>query len=137
MGHCLAVAVLSRGCSLQNCRRGLASCSRGWPHCVRWRSSAERRRVLWRRVYHPGTLPPSDFRLGRWGIPVNAMAVIYSFWAFFWCFWPEATPVDASGFNWSSPIFVSVLIIAMIVSFAIGSYVSVCHDRVRHHANRL
>ncbi|KAK5694409.1 hypothetical protein LTR17_024831 [Elasticomyces elasticus] len=70
--------------------------------------------VLWRRIYHPTTLPPSEFALGRWGVPVNALAVLYSFWAFFWCFWPQATPVTASGFNWSSAIFVAVLLIALI-----------------------
>ncbi|TKA68966.1 hypothetical protein B0A55_06609 [Friedmanniomyces simplex] len=70
--------------------------------------------VLWRRIYHPATLPPSEFALGKWGVPVNALAVLYSFFAFFWCFWPQATPVTASGFNWSSPIFVAVLVIAMV-----------------------
>lgn len=49
--------------------------------------------MLWRRIYHPETLPPASFSLGRWGVPFNAFAVLYSFWAFFWCFWPESTPV--------------------------------------------
>ena len=70
--------------------------------------------VLWRRIYHPETLPPSEFSLGKWGVPINAMAVVYAFWSFFWCFWPEATPVTAEGFNWSSVIFVSVLLIALV-----------------------
>ena len=56
--------------------------------------------VLWRRIAKPQTLPPAQFSLGRWGIPVNASAVLYSLWAFFWSFWPQATPVTASGFNW-------------------------------------
>ena len=70
--------------------------------------------VLWRRIYHPETLPPCDFSLGRWGVLVNSLSVIYALWAFFWCFWPQSYPVTASGFNWSSPIFVSVLLIAMV-----------------------
>ena len=70
--------------------------------------------VLWRRIVRPETLPPAKFSLGKWGVPINAAAVIYSLWAFFWSFWPQATPVTASGFNWASPIFVLVLIVAMI-----------------------
>ena len=70
--------------------------------------------VLWRRIYRPGTLPPSPFSLGRWGIPINAIAVVYSMWGFFWALWPGSYPVTASGFNWASPIFVAVLIVALI-----------------------
>ncbi|KAK5719722.1 hypothetical protein LTR17_015173 [Elasticomyces elasticus] len=69
---------------------------------------------LWRRIYHPETLPPAKFSLGRWGIPINAFAVLYSIWGFFWAFWPQATPVTAAGFNWASPIFVVVLIVALL-----------------------
>jgi len=68
--------------------------------------------VLWRRLKHPETLPPSKFSLGRWGVPVNAAAVLYGTWAFFWCFWPQTVPVTAAGFNWASPIFVVSLIVA-------------------------
>lgn len=45
--------------------------------------------VLWRRVVHPETLPPAEFSLGRWGVPINALAVVYSLWAFFWACWPQ------------------------------------------------
>jgi hypothetical protein len=45
--------------------------------------------VLWRRIVLPSTLPPAEFSLGRWGIPINALAVLYSLWAFFWACWPQ------------------------------------------------
>ena len=70
--------------------------------------------ILWRRIKHPETLPPSQFSLGKLGIPINIAAVVYSAWAFFWSFWPIATPVTAAGFNWASVIFVGVLIFAAI-----------------------
>lgn len=70
--------------------------------------------VLWRRIAQPESLPPTRFSLGRWGVPVNAAAVLYSLWSFFWSFWPQASPVTASGFDWASPIFVTVLIVALI-----------------------
>lgn len=70
--------------------------------------------LLWRRIRHPETLPPARFSLGKFGIPVNAAAVIYAFWSFFWSFWPQFYPITAAGFNWASVIFVSVLIIALL-----------------------
>ena len=70
--------------------------------------------VLWRRIRHPETLPHAKFSLGKFGIPINAFAVVYSLYGFFWAFWPQATPVDAEGFNWASVIFVVVLIVALV-----------------------
>ncbi|RMY21314.1 hypothetical protein D0867_03407 [Hortaea werneckii] len=69
--------------------------------------------MLWRRIYEPDTLPKASFSLGSWGILINATAVVYGLWAFFWAFWPQATPIDAAGFNWASPIFAAVLLMAM------------------------
>lgn len=70
--------------------------------------------LLWRRLRYPQTLPPAQFSLGRFGVPVNALAVMYAFWAFFWSFWPQIYPVTAPNFNWASVIFVGVLIVASI-----------------------
>lgn len=70
--------------------------------------------LLWRRIRHPETLPPAQFSLGKFGIPVNAAAVTYALWAFFWSFWPQYYPVTAAGFNWASVIFVGVLILALL-----------------------
>lgn len=70
--------------------------------------------LLWRRIYKPETLPPAAFSLGKWGIPINAFAVLFSVWCFFWSFWPQEYPITAAGFNWASPVFVAVLIGAAI-----------------------
>ncbi|KAK0336110.1 hypothetical protein LTR59_000865 [Friedmanniomyces endolithicus] len=70
--------------------------------------------ILWRRLSHPETLPPAQFSLGRWGVPVNVAAVVYGTWCFFWAFWPQQTPVTAAGLNWAAPIFVAALIGAML-----------------------
>jgi choline transport protein len=76
--------------------------------------------LLWRRIRHPETLPRTQFSLGKFGIPINALAVSYALWSFFWSFWPQAYPVTAADFNWASVIFVSVLFIAMIYYMVIG-----------------
>ncbi|KAK5720311.1 hypothetical protein LTR15_007585 [Elasticomyces elasticus] len=72
---------------------------------------------LWRRINHPETLPPAHFALGKWGIPLNVLAIIYSAYGFFWAFWPQTTPVTAAGFNWASVIFVGVVLVAMVYFF--------------------
>ncbi|ORY15110.1 amino acid permease-domain-containing protein [Clohesyomyces aquaticus] len=69
--------------------------------------------VLYRRIYHPELLPRCRWSLGRWGVPVNLAGFLYSTHAFFWAFWPNATPVDVTSFNWSVVMFVGVAILAM------------------------
>lgn len=76
--------------------------------------------VLWRRIYNPETLPYATFSLGKWGVSVNLAAVLFSLWSFFWCFWPQAYPVTAERFNWASPIFAGVLVVALIYYVAVG-----------------
>ncbi|KAF2112669.1 amino acid permease 2 [Lophiotrema nucula] len=70
--------------------------------------------VLYRRIRHPELLPRCRWSLGRWGIPVNAGGFLYSTHAFFWSFWPNATPVTAVDFNWSVVMFMGVAFICMI-----------------------
>lgn len=69
--------------------------------------------ILWRRLRQPKTLPSSHFSLGKLGIPINIIAVVYCAWAFFWAFWPIYNAVTPENFNWSSVIFVGVLVFAI------------------------
>lgn len=78
--------------------------------------------LLWRRIVHPDTLPPAQFALGAWGIPTNIAAVIFSFYSFFWCFWPQSNPVTAEGFNWASPLFAVTAIVAFLYYFMGGRH---------------
>ncbi|OCL03636.1 amino acid transporter [Glonium stellatum] len=79
--------------------------------------------VLWRRWKHPELLPRSRWSLGRWGIPINLCGFLYSVHAFFWCFWPNATPVDKTSFNWAVVMFAGVAIISMAYYFLRGRHV--------------
>lgn len=64
--------------------------------------------VLYRRIAHPELLPKARWSLGRWGVPINVAAVLYAIFAFFWCFWPPQTPVDAESMNYGVVMFVGV-----------------------------
>jgi amino acid transporter len=78
--------------------------------------------ILWRRVYYPETLPPTRFSLGKYGILINLMAVIYGIWCFFWAFWPDSYPVTAARFNWASPLFFAVLLGALTHYVLVGRH---------------
>ncbi|ATY64228.1 GABA permease [Cordyceps militaris] len=78
--------------------------------------------VLWRRIYHPETLPHAPFSLGRLGVPINVVAVLVVVWSFFWAFWPQEYPVTPSGFNWSVAIFVPTVAVALVYYVVKGRY---------------
>ena len=70
--------------------------------------------VLYRRLKHPELLPKCRWSLGRWGVPVNAFAVLYSAHVFFWCFWPQTTSNAPADFNWSVLMFMVVLLVSIV-----------------------
>jgi choline transport protein len=76
--------------------------------------------VLLRRIRHPELLPRARWSLGWAGIPVNIGGLLYSLFAFFWCFWPNTIPVDRQTFNWSVVMFLATGIISIAYYFVIG-----------------
>jgi len=70
--------------------------------------------VLYRRIYHPNLLPRCRWSLGRAGILINTMGLLYAMHAFFWSFWPNATPATLEGFNWSAVMFVGVAVFSLL-----------------------
>ncbi|KAF2664356.1 putative GABA permease [Microthyrium microscopicum] len=71
--------------------------------------------VLWRRICLPETLPLCRWSLGRWGIVVNGLSLCYTAFAFFWCFWPQGTPVELDSVNWSPVMFVGVMVVSVVL----------------------
>ncbi|KAL8854448.1 MAG: hypothetical protein Q9221_000718 [Calogaya cf. arnoldii] len=76
--------------------------------------------VLYRRLCHPQTIPAARWSLGRAGIPLNVAALAYAVFAFFWCFWPNTTPVDVENFNWAVVMFLGALSLSLGVFWAEG-----------------
>ena len=79
--------------------------------------------VLLRRIRHPELLPKARWSLGRWGVPVNIGGLAYAIFAFFWCFWPNGTPVDLQSFNWAVVMFVGLGVISIVFYFVKGRHV--------------
>ena len=65
--------------------------------------------VTARRFNKDTPLPPARWSLGKAGLPVNVVALLYSIYGFFWSFWPNAYDVVATNFNYACVIFVGVL----------------------------
>ena len=62
-------------------------------------------------------LPPARWSLGRWGLPLNAFAFLYSgFVIVFSCF-PNEVPVTTTTANWAPLVWIGVLFLAF------GAYV--------------
>ena len=60
---------------------------------------------------------PARWTLGKAGIYVNAIAMLYIAWAFFWSFWPNGYEPTAQTFNWAVVLFLGVMGIASLVYF--------------------
>lgn len=46
---------------------------------------------------------------------VNVAAILYSAWAFFWSFWPNAYQVNATNMNFAVVLFVGLLGLSVIL----------------------
>lgn len=69
--------------------------------------------VVYRRLTGPA-LPARRWSLGKYGLAINIAALIFLTPVIFFVTWPLATPVTATGMNWSSVMLVGVLTIAMV-----------------------
>lgn len=71
--------------------------------------------MIWRKLYRPHTLPPRRWSLGKYGLGINIVGLMYVMFGFFWSFWPGTTPVTLDTFNWSVVLFVGFLIISSTI----------------------
>ena len=71
--------------------------------------------VIYRKIWHPNTLPHRRWDMGRWGLSVNIIGLLYCIFAMFWSFWPTELPVTADNFNWSIVIFGTVFILSLVM----------------------
>jgi choline transport protein len=50
------------------------------------------------------------FRLGRWGIPINAIAICFATFEVIWTPWPPMPDVTAETMNYAGPVFIVIII---------------------------
>ena len=70
--------------------------------------------VTYRR-FSKEELPYARWSLGKFGLPVNCIALLYACWSFFWSFWPNAFEPTPQTFNWACVLFVGLIGIAGIL----------------------
>lgn len=75
--------------------------------------------VLLKRI-NGEPLPPARWSLGRFGLPINAFAFLYSaFIIIFSCF-PTNLPIDLSTANWAPLVWVAVILISVVFYMVYG-----------------
>ena len=60
-------------------------------------------------------LPFARWSLGRSGLVINILALLYAVWSFFWSFWPTYYNITMENFNWASVLFVAVMMVSIAI----------------------
>jgi choline transport protein len=62
-----------------------------------------------------GRQPPyGPFKLGRWGVPTNLLALMYLVFVIIWMPFPQFLPVTGSNMNYAGPLLGAVILGALI-----------------------
>jgi len=64
--------------------------------------------------------PLGDWNMGRWGLPVNVFALVYTAWFTVWLAFPTYLPVTGENMNYASPIFLASMLFALVYWFLKG-----------------
>ena len=75
--------------------------------------------VLLKRIRHE-PLPPARWSLGRWGLPINAFAFVYSAFAIVMSCFPGGLPVTLDTANWAPAVWVGVMLLSVVSYFLHG-----------------
>ncbi|KAF7190390.1 putative amino-acid permease C15C4.04c [Pseudocercospora fuligena] len=59
-------------------------------------------------------LPPARWSWGRWGLPLNAFAFVYSAYIMIWCCFPPDLSVDYASANWSPLVWAGFGLLSLI-----------------------
>jgi choline transport protein len=66
-------------------------------------------------------VPYGPWRLGRWGLPLNLVAVVYSLFTMVWMFFPAFIPVTPANMNWTVVVFFGSVLISIVCWFVYGN----------------
>lgn len=68
--------------------------------------------LLHTRIFHPESLTPGPWSLGKAGVWVNGFALVWSTIVLFFSFWPSSVPVKPETMNWSVVLWSAVVLFA-------------------------
>ena len=68
--------------------------------------------LVWRRL-HGAPLPPAPWSLGRWGLPLNCIGILYGAYLFVYSAIPGYYPVTAKNMNWAPVMFGAVFFFSL------------------------
>lgn len=74
--------------------------------------------MLYTRYSKNATLQLGEWNLGRYGPAINIFAMVYTLWMIVFLPIPSTLPVTGANMNYSGPVMVLVLIIALTLWFA-------------------
>ena len=77
--------------------------------------------LVWRRLKGE-PLPPRRWSLGRYGLAINIMSLVFLMPIYFFAFWPAVTPVEASSMNWAVLMYSAVVIFSLVYYFIWGKH---------------
>ena len=69
--------------------------------------------MIFARFNKAEPLKLGGWNLGRWGLSINAFALLYTFWIMIFLPFPSTLPVTGSNMNYAGPIFGVVLLFAI------------------------
>ena len=78
--------------------------------------------LIVKRLRHE-PFPPARWSLGRHGLWINVVSVIFLVVIWFFCFWPIGNHPEASSMNWNVLIYCSAIIFAVAFYFVKGQHV--------------
>lgn len=65
-------------------------------------------------------MPIGNWNMGRWGLPVNIFALVYTAYVTVWLTFPSYRPVTGQNMNYALPIFASSTLFAFVYWFLYG-----------------
>ena len=79
--------------------------------------------MLNKRLRTPDSeIPWGPFKLGRFGVPVTIVAIVYSFFGAFWSMWPTVKNPDIESMNYCVLVFGGVMILSMLFWLVYGRH---------------
>jgi choline transport protein len=68
--------------------------------------------ILFRRIRGPAPMY-GPFKLGRCGVPVNVVSLMYLLFVILWMPFPQLLPVTKDNMNYAGPVFGAVVLLAL------------------------